>query len=180
MNQLNTLLLESNHRHFDSLSSNQGEGDQEIKNEQLQNYTDLVKYARNDFFGYLKDKSVEARKLKVLNIYKYYYRFTQEKIRTYVDHPLLMLFTLQYLKDTKMKRIHTRDTLAKNCDAYYRSIENMINLSINHPISHHLMPLVFEEQLYKIEECKPDNLLCLKRLQTMNSSSEAPRKKDQN
>lgn len=47
----------------------------------------------------------------------------------FVDDPILILFTLQYLKDTKMKRIHVRETLKSNEKNYYHSIENIINLS---------------------------------------------------
>jgi len=90
--------------------------------------------------------------MKVLNIYKYYYKFTFEKLRSYVDNPILMLFTLQYIKDTQMGRIHTRDTLMKNTDAYYKAIATMVNLSSYKVNCHNLMSLVLEDEgLYEFE-----------------------------
>ena len=50
-------------------------------------------------------------------------------MREYVDDPILMLFTLQYLKDNQMQRIHVKDSLAKNIPAYYIALENIINES---------------------------------------------------
>ena len=86
-----------------------------------------------NFFGLLKGKPREVKKLKVLEIYRYFCRFAIEKMKFYVDDPILMLIALQYMKKTKMKRIHKRSVLNKNIDQYYRAFENMINISHYRP-----------------------------------------------
>ena len=60
----------------------------------------MSKHINNDFFGYLKDRSVESKKMEILSIYNYFFRFAQVKMQTFVEDPLLMLFTIKYLKDT--------------------------------------------------------------------------------
>ena len=62
--------------------------------------TDISKLITNDFFGLLKDKPIEIKKMKVLEIYRYIFRFCIEKLRNYVDNPFLMMITLQYVKST--------------------------------------------------------------------------------
>ena len=104
----------------------------------------IKKYLNDDFFGHLKGKTQEIRKMQICEIYSFFYKFAQNKMRSFVDNPLIMLFVLQYLKDTKVDRIHTRTTLKNNSDAYYRSIENIINISQHSHICHKLMPIVLE------------------------------------
>ena len=35
-------------------------------------------------------------------------------LNSFVDDPMIMIIVLQYLSDTKMERVYTRDTLKKN------------------------------------------------------------------
>jgi len=65
----------------------------------------------------------------VVNVYRYFYRFSMEKINCFVNHPYFMVILLDYLKVTKMSRIYQRDVLIKNLNNYYRAVENMINVS---------------------------------------------------
>jgi hypothetical protein len=89
----------------------------------------LLKCVRNDFFGYLRGKHLVERKISILKIYRFFFRFSVVKMKEYVDEPILILLTIQYLKDTKMQRIHQRDVLQKNYSTYYRAMENIINNS---------------------------------------------------
>jgi len=52
-----------------------------------------------------------------------------EKVKLYADSPVNILLLLYYVKETKMRRFHDRDTMNKNIDAYYRGSENLINNS---------------------------------------------------
>ena len=89
----------------------------------------MLKYTNNDFLGLLKNKSHEIKKMKVLEIYRFFHRFCTEKMRFYVSNPYLMIITLQYIQSTQLRRFHDRPCLKKNPSAYYRAIENMINIS---------------------------------------------------
>ena len=83
----------------------------------------------NSFLGHLKKKSLEMKKIRVLEIYRYLYRFSYFRAQRLIDNPIMMLVVFQYLLDTKMRRIHERPVLTKNFKAYYRCCENLINLS---------------------------------------------------
>ena len=80
---------------FSSVQSSQGDqlndadGFARIKNE-----ADLISMLTDDFFGLLKGKSDEEKKNGILKIYNYFYRFALVKMQTFVDDPILMLFTL--------------------------------------------------------------------------------------
>ena len=56
-----------------------------------------MKYIDNDFLGHLKGKSQEIKKIKVLEIYRYLFRFSIQKMKQLVDDPILILITLEYL-----------------------------------------------------------------------------------
>ena len=81
----------------------------------------------NDFFGVFQDQDLNSMKLKVLDVYKLIFRFSIGKLVDYLGKPELMIMILQYLQDTQMERVHTRSVLAKNKDAYYRAMENIMN-----------------------------------------------------
>lgn len=111
---------------------------------------DIKNMMDENFFGLLKGKPKEVKKLKVLEIYRYFCRFAIEKMKFYVDDPILMLIALQYMKQTKMRRIHKRTVLRKNIDQYYRAFENMINISPYRPILIEAIPLILERSQYDI------------------------------
>lgn len=69
------------------------------------------------------------RKAKVLETYKLIFRFSIGKLISFLENEQFLLILLQYLKDTQLERIHKRGVLCKNYGAYYRAIENMLNLS---------------------------------------------------
>ena len=89
----------------------------------------VVTLIDNSFLGHLKKKSLEMKKIRVLEIYRYLYRFSYFRTQKMIDNPIMMLVIFQYLLDTKMRRIHERSVLSKNHKAYYRCCENLINLS---------------------------------------------------
>ena len=82
----------------------------------------------NDFFGVLKGLDLNEKKINVLDTYKLIFRFSICKLIDYLSRPELLVMTLQYLQDTQMDRVHRRKVLAKNQEAYYRALENLLNL----------------------------------------------------
>lgn len=61
-------------------------------------------------------------------IYKLIFRFSIEKLTNYLKNDMFLAILFQYLKDTNFSRIHERHVLQKNKTAYYRALENMLNL----------------------------------------------------
>ena len=55
---------------------------------------DIYRYIDSDFLGHLKGKTIEVKKMKVLEIYRYFFRFCIEKMKSFVENSLLMLITL--------------------------------------------------------------------------------------
>ena len=88
---------------------------------------DLDQILTDDFYGGVPDKSIEIKKLKTLEIYRYFYRFSFEKLVIIINNPLFLIMFLQYLKSDKMKRIHSRPVFQRNLKNYYRALENLIN-----------------------------------------------------
>lgn len=83
----------------------------------------------DDFFGVFKSLNLNQKKILVLDIYKLMFRFSVGKLIKYLSKPEFLVVILQYLQETRMERIHQRHVLAKNEGAYYRAIENFLNLS---------------------------------------------------
>lgn len=104
------MLSKSEHLEFESVKSEAAsDNDEEHDFDDItpdEDVYDLYKFISTDFLGSLKNKTLEVKKIRILDIYRYFYRFSREKMRYFVDDPLLMLFTMQYIKNTEMKRIH--------------------------------------------------------------------------
>ena len=83
----------------------------------------------DDFFGLFKNKNVEFKKLKAIEVYRYFFRFSIEKLQLFSNDIIFLILLLQYLKNEKMQRVHTRTVLAKNAESYYRAVENLLNYS---------------------------------------------------
>ena len=60
----------------------------------------------NDFFGLLANSPMKVKKERTLDIYKFYYRFSMEKVELFINSPVFMLILVQYIKHTQMQRIH--------------------------------------------------------------------------
>ena len=89
----------------------------------------------DDFFGVLKGFDLNEKKINVLDTYKLIFRFSICKLIDYLSRPELLIMTVQYLQDTQMDRVHRRKVLAKNQKAYYRALENLLNLcSLNYRV----------------------------------------------
>ena len=111
---------------------------------------EICSYIKNDFMGLYKNNSLEAKKLGILEIYRYFFRFSIERLKNFIDNPIFIVITLQYLKETQMSRVLQRKTLRKNDNAYYRAIENMINLSkFKHQIFK-LLPFFINDNTFEI------------------------------
>ena len=83
----------------------------------------------DDFFGVLRDLNDEHKKLKILEVYRYFYRFSMDKMQRFIDNAQFALFFYFYLKSTKCLRFHEREVLNKNLRNYYKAMENMVNES---------------------------------------------------
>ena len=92
-------------------------------------FTTMRQFITADFMGHLAGQCMELKKVKILEIYRHLYRFSLDKVKQYIDNPAFMIITLQYLKETRMHRIHQRQVLSRYCDKNYRALENMINNS---------------------------------------------------
>ena len=82
-----------------------------------------------NFFGYLQDEDLDTKKERVLLTYKLIFRFSIEKLIIFIKDDTFLTLLLHYISETKLERFHQRQVLSKNLKAYYRAIENMINLS---------------------------------------------------
>jgi hypothetical protein len=83
----------------------------------------------NDYFGILANVSLEEMEHMALSTYMLIFRFSIEKLTHYLSHDPFLMLVCEYLKKTRMERVHKRQVLVKNHVAYYRTVENMCNLS---------------------------------------------------
>mgnify|MGYP006952861190 FL=1 len=86
-------------------------------------------FLTQDFFGHLKNRSLEYKKMKTLEIYRLIVRFSIEKVREVSDTEVFQIIVLQYIKSTRLERLHQKDVLLKYNSNYYRAIENIVNCS---------------------------------------------------
>ena len=142
----------------------------------------MRRFITDDFMGYLKDQSMELKKIKILEIYRHLYRFSLEKVKQFIDNPAFIIICLQYLKMTRMERIHQREVLSRYCDKNYRALENMINnsefkdciLSKRQDGQTGAIDFCLKEEdynlVYKIsaEKNQVERILCLKELEQGN------------
>ena len=66
----------------------------------------VSKKINKHFLGYLKNKPVEIKKMRVLEIYRYLYRFSFFRTQKMIDNPVFIMLIYQYIKSTQLKRIH--------------------------------------------------------------------------
>ena len=104
----------------------------------------LLNELTNDFFGHLEGKSQEYKKIKTIEIYRFFYRFSIEKLQQIVNSPTFLVMILTYLKSTKMESINARPVCQKSLQNYYRALENMINFS---KYRNELIMVIQEEQI---------------------------------
>jgi ABC-type polysaccharide transport system permease subunit len=81
------------------------------------------------FFGLFENKSAEFKKLKAIEVYRFFFRFSIEKLQLFIHDPFYLALFLEYLRQDKMKRVHQRDVLQKHVSAYYTAVENLLNFS---------------------------------------------------
>ena len=60
----------------------------------------------SDFYGAIKGKSQMINKLRTLEIYRYFYRFSIDKLIEQINDPYFIIMIAKYICDDKMKRIH--------------------------------------------------------------------------
>lgn len=94
-----------------------------------QNLFESAEMNSDDFFGLFKNKSLEYKKLKAIEVYRYFFRFSIEKLQLFANDIIFLILMLWYLKQNKMSRIHSRSVLSKNASSYYRAVENLLNNS---------------------------------------------------
>lgn len=89
----------------------------------------VIESINDHFLGYLKDRPIEIKKLRVLEIYRYLYRFTFLRTQSMVDNPIFVMIMYQYIKSTNLTRLHKRDIFRANLESSYRALENLLNSS---------------------------------------------------
>lgn len=106
-----------------------------------------------NFFGVVATEDLERKKTIVLDTYKLIFRFSIQKLIKYLDDFCFLQLVLQYLKSTQMQRAHTRQVMYKNHVAYYRVVENLINLSSRSHQMHSMMNIILQKnQMEKTSE----------------------------
>lgn len=58
---------------------------------------DMGSYLTNDFYGYLDGKPLNLKKLKTLEVYRYFYRFSMEKLMKFSNSNVFQLMLIHYL-----------------------------------------------------------------------------------
>lgn len=91
------------------------------------NIKEMVTYLTDDFYGYLQGKTSTIKKIKTLEVYRYFYRFSMEKLMKFSNSPIFQLMLLHYLKESKMQRVHQKSVFKKSVRNYYKAMENIIN-----------------------------------------------------
>ena len=117
-----------------------------FRNQNQKLYTNIG----NDFLGVLKGYNYEEKVSKVFGIYQYFSKFQTKLMGPFVDNEIMMLILFQYLRKTKMRRIHERGVLSKNINSYYTALENIINNSTFKKQIFTSISSVFEEDEYEI------------------------------
>ena len=110
----------------------------------------IYDYMNIDFLGVLKDDSTEMRKSKIIEVYRYFFRFSTERMKSLIDNPIMMVILLEYLSKTQMRRVQRSKTLRKNIHNYYKAMENIINVSRYSTIICNIMPQILDHQYYEI------------------------------
>ena len=82
-----------------------------------------------NFYGAIDEMSHKINKLRTLEIYRYFYRFSIDKLIEQINDPMFMIMIAKYICDDKMKRIHQREVFQTCIPNYYRALENLINKS---------------------------------------------------
>ena len=68
----------------------------------------LMTYLTDDFYGLLKGKTLEQKKLKTIEIYRYFFRFSIEKLYRFVNNTSFIIMILHYIRESRMIRLHQR------------------------------------------------------------------------
>ena len=69
------------------------------------------------------------KRIRTLEIYRYFYRFSIEKLNDFINDRVFTVMFLQYLQTTQLGRLHKKQLYIKTINNYYRAVENMINIS---------------------------------------------------
>ena len=82
-----------------------------------------------DFFGVLKGMTKSQMKIATLKIYRYYYRFSMEKLSEAIDHPKMFRVICLYLKRSNLQSLKEKPVIKKSLKNHFRGLENMLNQS---------------------------------------------------
>lgn len=121
-------------------------------------------FLTQDFFGYLKNRSLDYKKMKTLEIYRLIVRFSIEKVRLVSDTEVFQIIILQYIKSSKLSRIHQKDVLKKYESNYYRAIENIVNCSSIRNVVSEKVVQTFDEAMYDIVKSGTEFKVSFKKL----------------
>ena len=124
-------------------------------------------FLTQDFFGHLKNRSLEYKKMKTLEIYRLIVRFSIEKVRVVSDTEVFQIIVLQYIKSTRLERLHQKDVLLKYNSNYYRAIENIVNCSQPKKVISDKVINTFDEEMFDINE-GTESVVSFRKLQDEN------------
>jgi hypothetical protein len=79
----------------------------------------ISSHLTQDFYGALEGKSLQVKKFKTLDIYRYIYRFCSEKLMQFINNQQFVIMLVYYLEHDKMKRIQIRKVFKKSVNNYY-------------------------------------------------------------
>ena len=48
---------------------------------------------------------------RIIEVYRYFFRFSIERVKTFIDNPMMMVIVLEYLRQTQMTRVYLKNTL---------------------------------------------------------------------
>ena len=68
----------------------------------------------NDFNGFFCGWELQERKRQAIGLYRYFFRFSIEKLVPFTSDPFIMFIVINYFSETKLERIHQRSSLIKH------------------------------------------------------------------
>lgn len=89
----------------------------------------LMSKVTDNFYGALKGMTKEEQVNECIKLQIFLSKFSIEQVSIYVNHPPFMVILLQYIKETKLERVHQLAVLKQNAKVTYRAIENIIHIS---------------------------------------------------
>jgi hypothetical protein len=102
---------------------------EELKIDEIQ--SQVASLLSDDFFGHLSKVPTGSRKLATFEIYRYFYRFSFEKVMEFLNRKDFILITLRYMEQTQLGSFQKKKVFLQTHPNTFRALENILNLSIH-------------------------------------------------